>query len=240
MNNILAIYKKELRAYFVSPIAYIVVGMFLLISSYLFIHILYYMQNYPQASFEVFFLNIQFTLFLMAPVLTMRSFSEEKRSGTIELLMTAPVTETQVVLGKFFAVMTLYFAMIIVTIQYPLILAYYGNPDLGAILSGYLGLLLLGAAFLSVGMLTSSFTKNQIVAAVIGLSFLLIIMLLSAAKIFAQTAWVKEFFDYISISEHFDNFTSGIIDTKSIIYFFSFTILFLFLTVRSLETDKWK
>ncbi|MBN2381714.1 ABC transporter permease subunit [bacterium] len=238
MKNIYAIFLRELRAYFMSPIAYVITAMFLFVSSYLVIYILFFMQNYEMVTFNMFFPNIQFTLFLMAPVLTMRLVSEERRSGTIELLMTAPVSETQVILGKFLAVMSLYLVMLLTTLMYPIILNVYGNPDLGSIVTGYLGLFLLGSAFLSVGVFTSTFSKNQMISAIICLSFLLFLMLLSAAEVFFQTSQIKEIFAYLTISEHFDEFANGIIDTRSIAYFLIITVFFLVLSIITLKTTK--
>lgn len=243
MTRILAIMTRELRSYFVSPIAYIITSMFLMVNAILFIVLAYNMQ-FPQYAnylpYDFVFLNIQYMFFLMAPLLTMKLFAEEKHTGTIELLMTSPVTEFQVVLGKFLAVLTTLTVMLLMTLQYPLILLRFGNPDVGAIISGYVGLFLFCMPFIAIGLFTSTLTKNQIIASVLCFSILMIVMLVPALDLFINDDTIKKVTQYLSVMEHYEDFVKGIIDTKAIVFYLSLTIFFLFLSVRSLETAKWK
>jgi len=183
MRNLWAILKKELHAYFVSPIAYVVFAVFLGLSGYFFfaytaafnmqsMHYMRYSYALGEVSinemiFRPLFYNIGIILLLMMPLFTMRMYAEEKKSGTMELLLTSPLTNTQIIMGKYLGAMAVFGLMILFTIIYPIILFTYGNPELGPVLSGYLGLFLLGGAFISFGCWASSFTENQIVAAVV-------------------------------------------------------------------------
>ncbi len=235
MRNTLTIAQRELYAYFVSPIAYIVTAAFLVIGGYLFSLILYFSR---EATMRFIFGNLSFILLLIAPMITMRLLAEEHRSGTIELLLTAPVRDWEVVLGKFMASLTLFVAMIALTLVYPLVLFVFGSPDGGPILSGYLGLLLAGAGYLSVGLFTSSLSRNQIVSAVLGIVLLLVLWLADAAGSFAGGG-ISSILSYLSLSSHTSDLTRGVIDTKDVIYYLSFIASFLFLAVRSLESRRW-
>lgn len=255
MRKSLAILEKELEAYFVSPIAYAVITVFLLLSGFFFYNILSYFNlqclqysQYPymleqlnvnEMVMRPLFHNMAIIVLLITPLLTMRLFAEEKRSGTIELLMTSPVTHWQVTLGKFGACFIVYTLMIGVTILYTAILMMHGHPDFGPILSGYLGLLLMGAAFISVGLLASSFTENQIVAAVISFGALLLFYMIGWLSNFTGAALGKVL-SYLSIIEHLDDFVKGVIDTKDIVFYLSFILFGLFLTVRTVESSTWR
>ena len=177
-------------------------------------------------------------LFIM-PMITMRTYSEEKRSGTIELLLTSPVTDLEIILGKFFGALGLYVAMLVVTMLYVAILFVYGNPEWRPLVAAYLGLLLMGGAFLSIGLLISSMTNNQIVAGII--SFIVFLMLWIVGW-FADTAGptMGAVTRYLSITEHFDDFSKGIIDTKHVIYYLSLITLGLFLTAKSVDSERWR
>jgi ABC-2 type transport system permease protein len=177
-------------------------------------------------------------LFIM-PMITMRTYSEEKRSGTIELLLTSPVTDLEIILGKFFGALGLYVAMLLVTLLYIAILFVYGNPEWRPLIACYLGLLLMGGAFLSLGLLISSTTNNQIVAGII--SFIVFLMLWIVGW-FADGAGpiMGAITRYMSITEHFDDFSKGIIDTKHVIYYLSLITLGLFLTAKSVDSERWR
>jgi ABC-2 type transport system permease protein len=183
--------------------------------------------------------NLSVILVILVPVITMRSFAEEKRSGTYELLMTSPITVTEIVLGKFLGAFAFVCLMILLTGVYPLILVLYGNPEVGVMLSGFLGLLLLATAFVSVGLLTSSFTENQIIAAVSCLVALLLLYVISWP---ADTAGesVGALLRYLSLTEHFGELVKGVIDTRDLMYFGSIIVLALFLTQRSVESLRWR
>jgi ABC-2 type transport system permease protein len=173
------------------------------------------------------------------PLVTMRLFAEERRSGTIELLLTYPVRDGAVLVGKYLAALALYAIMIGLTVLYPGIVMYFARLEWGPILTGYLGLLLMGAAFIAIGIFASSLTENQIVAAIITFGVLLIFWILGWSADYAggTTGRVLQF---LSILEHNESFSRGVLDTKDILYYLNFTLLGLFLTLRSLEARRWK
>jgi ABC-2 type transport system permease protein len=257
VKNILAIAAKDVRSQFVSPIAYVVLTGFLLLGGWFFFNLLarfnYLLQLYlsfrnPEAMQQLnlndlvmgpLLHNLSVVLVILIPVITMRSFAEEKRSGTYELLMTSPLSVTEIVIGKFLGSFVFVFAMVLLTGAYPLILLAYGNPEVGVILGGFLGLLLLATAFSSVGLLTSSLTENQIIAAV---SCLVVLLLLYVISWPAETAGetMGAILKYLSLTEHFAEMVKGVIDTKDVVYFLSVIVLALFLTQRSVESLRWR
>lgn len=250
MRNIWIIFKKELKTYFVSPIAYVMFIVFLVLAGYFFFNLtaffnmqaIHYMR-YESAMGEInvnemvispLFYNISIILLLMVPLFTMRMYAEEKKTGTLEILLTSPLSSLQLVVGKFLGTLAVYIIMLGFTLIYPLILFMYGNPDLGPIISGYIGIILMGAAYISIGSLCSSFTENQIVAAVISFGVLLLLWVISLASSFAGPI-LGEVLSYISLIEHFHDFAKGVIDTKDIVFYLSFIGFNLFLTDQSLE-----
>ncbi len=240
MKNIAAIIVKELNTYFVSPIAYIAIIIFIAFSGFLFTNTFFrVIQNQYPATDAVIYavMNMGFTLLLFAPAITMRLFAEEKRSGTIELLMTLPVKDTEVVLGKFFASMVLLLIVLGLTWLFPLLVIIHGNPDIGPIFSGYLGLILFGAASLSVGILISSTTRNQIVSILVTL---VILLLLWVVGLFYRTGIIGDILSYISFLENLEGFSRGVVSVKHIVYYLSFIGICLFLTVKSVESAKWR
>ena len=250
MKNIWILFKKELKAYFVSPVAYVMIVVFLLLAGYFFFSLtaafnLQSMQfmryqapkhdmNVNEMVIMPLFYNISIILLLMVPLFTMRMYAEERKAGTLEVLLTSPLSNLQLMLGKFLGALTLYMIMLGFTLIYPLILFMYGNPDLGPIASSYVGMILMGAAYISVGSLCSSFTENQIVAAVISFGVLLLLWVIGWAAHFVGPG-LGGVFSYLSIIEHFDDFAKGIIDTKDIVFYLSFIVFNLFLTNESLE-----
>ena len=257
MRNVLAIAGKELRSYFVSPIGYVVLTGFLLLGGWFFFNLLsrfnfllsiYSAMRNPEAQTRLnlnefvispLLHNLSVVLVILVPVITMRSFAEEKRSGTYELLMTSPLSITEIVAGKFLGAFAFLLVMIGLTAIYPIMLLIYGNPELGIIVSGYLGLLLLATAFVTVGLLTSSVTENQIIAAV---SCLVILLLMYVIAWPADTAGpvMGAVLKYVSLTEHFGEMVKGIIDTKDLVYFASVILLSLFLTQRAVESVRWR
>ena len=257
MRNALAIAGKELRSYFVSPIAYVVLTGFLLLGGWFFFNLLsrfnfllsiYSAMRNPEAQMRLnlnefvispLLHNLSVVLVIIIPMITMRSFAEEKRSGTYELLMTSPLSITEIVAGKFLGALAFMLIMIGLTAVYPLILLLYGNPEMGIIAAGYLGLLLLAIAFATVGLLTSSLTENQIIAAV---SCLVVLLLLYVIAWPAETAGpaLGAVLKYLSLTEHFGEMVKGVIDTKDLVYFASVSLLALFLTHRSVESVRWR
>ena len=236
MRNVVTIAKRELQAYFVSPIAYVVTAAFLAVTGYLFSLILYYSR---EATMRYMFLNMTTIFLLIAPVLTMRLLAEEQSKGTMELLLTSPVRDWEVVTGKYLASVALLVVMLALTAYYPILLNVYGEPDAGPLWSGYLGLFLLGSTLLSLGLLTSAVTSNQIVAAVLGFALVLIFWLLGGLSGFASGK-LQNLVNYLDLSTHFMDFTRGVIDSKDIVYFLSVIAGSLFLTTRILETRRWR
>ncbi len=257
MKNILAIAAKDLRSQFVSPIGYVVLTGFVLLGGWFFFNLLarfnfllnLYLQmrnaegmqtlNLNEFVINPLLQNLSVVLVILVPIITMRSFAEEKRSGTYELLMTSPISVTQIVAGKFLGAFVFVLLMVLLTGVYPLVLLLFGNPELGVVLSGFLGLLLMATGFVSVGLLTSSLTDNQIIAAVSCLVTLLLLWLISWP---AETAGptMGAILRYLSITEHFANLVRGIIDTSDLVYFASLILLALFLTQRSVESLRWR
>jgi ABC-2 type transport system permease protein len=250
-----AVFRKELQLYFSSPIAYAVLTIFALVSGWFFYNVFaFYTLMSMQAAMNPMmardmsvtegvlrplFQNISVIMLLMMPILTMRLFSEEKKSGTIELLLTYPVRDGEVLLGKYLAALTLFAGMLALTLVYPLLTAWTTSLEWGPLATGYLGLLLQGAAFVAIGILISSLTENQIVAAVSTFGVLLIFWVISWAAEAAGPG-LGRVLSHLSLTEHFDSFAKGVIDTKDVIYYLNLTILSLFLTLRSLESKRWR
>ncbi len=236
MRNVIALTRRELNACFLSPMAYVAATFFLFISGVYFYNILIYTR---EVELRYTLESISFFLMCVTPLVTMRLLAEEKKSGTMEVLMTAPVTDLQVVLAKFFGAAGFYLAMLVPTGAYVVFLAVVGEPDYGPIISGYIGLLLMGALFISVGLFVSSLTSNQIIAAIV--TFISLICLWIAGFLAMRTAGpFSHFLKYIGAFHHLDSFRKGVIDTRDLIYYLSLTVFFLFLSVRSLETRKWR
>lgn len=238
MRNMLIIARRELGAFFASPIAYLVTAGFLAIAGYFFSVILVLSR---QATMQFVFGNMVVVLLFVAPLLAMRLLSEEQRSGTIELLMTSPVRDWQVVWGKWLAAFVLYLVMMAFTGLYVVVLWRLGNPDFGPIMSGYLGIILLGAALLALGTLTSAVTENQIVAAVLGVALAVLLYVSSAlADVSGTDSLLGRLFEYLALSEHLFDFTRGVVDTTHVIFYLSVTAGALYLATRALETRRWR
>jgi ABC-2 type transport system permease protein len=252
MRNVFTIAGKELRGYFVSPMGWVVMGLFALLFGYFFLaHLDYFVRQSMQSSMGGAPVNVNqgmirgalsnasvIILFLL-PMITMRTYAEEKRSGTIELLLTAPVTDVQIVLGKFLGALGFYAALLGVTLLDIAIVFIFGNPEWKPVFTGYLGLLLMGSCFLSIGLFVSSTTKNQVVA---GAATFVVALLLWIISWMASSAGptMAAVLSYLSITEHFDDFSKGVIDTKHVIYYLSVIGFGLFLTVKSVDTERWR
>jgi ABC-2 type transport system permease protein len=257
VRNVLTIAGREIRSYFVSPIAYVVLTGFVLLGGWFFFNLLarfnllltiYSAQQNPQIlerlNLNEFVIgpllhNLSVVLVILVPVITMRTLAEEKKAGTYELLLTSPLRVSEIVLGKFLGAFVFVAIMVALTGIYPAILLAYGNPETGVILGGYLGLLLLATAFVAVGILTSSFTENQIIAAVSCLVALLLLYIIGWP---ADNAGERlgALLRYLSLTEHFAQMVKGIVDTKDLAYFLSVILLALFLTHRSVESIRWR
>jgi ABC-2 type transport system permease protein len=250
MKSVFTVFRKELKSYFSSPIAFIVLFVFLVISGIFFF---LYLQGFAEAQFDPrlqfveerinlneivirpFFGTISVVLLLLIPLMTMRLIADERKSFTAELLFTSPVRITSIIIGKYLASLFLFGVMIILSAVYILVLIKYGNPDLGPILSGYLGLFLMGASFLAVGIFASALTENQMIAAVISFGILLVFWIMGATSSAGDSV-----FGYLSIINHFENFAKGVIEATDLTYYLSFTFLGLYLAYITLDSERWK
>lgn len=259
MRNLVAIYQREVKSYFSSPIAYVVIGLFLILAGIFFYLIV---SNFVQMCMRVDMMAQQyrmapqkmnvnmmairpimhnlslFALFFL-PLVTMKLYSDEKRTGTIELLMTSPITNLQTILGKFAAAGTLFLIMLSGTFVYILFIALYGNPEFGPIFTGYLGLFLLGLCYVSFGVFFSTLTDNQIIAAVSTFVFILVFWAIGWLAGMVSPS-VGQALSGFSLIEHFDDFAKGVLDTKHIIYYISFIFMGLFLSFVSIESTRWR
>jgi len=249
------IFKKEMRLYFTSPVAYVVLTIFLVIAGWFFYNIFAFftlasMQsamnpamardlNVTDSVMRPLVSNISVILLLLMPLVTMRLFSEERRSGTIELLLTYPVRDGAVLVGKYLAALALYALMLALTLLYPGIVVYFARLEWGPLVTGYAGLLLMGGTFIAVGIFASSLTENQIVASITTFGILLILWVIGWSADYVGGVWGKVL-QHLSLIEHNDNFAKGVLDTKDVIYYLNFIALALFLTLRSLEARRWK
>ena len=255
MRNIFAIVERELRAYFSSPIAYVVLTGFLLLSGIVFNGLLGQVIDYQLASgiqggiprpidapaiiTQNFLGTISVLLLFMIPMITMGLFSEEKRRGTIELLLTAPLRDIQVVLGKFLAGVSFLLIMLVLTWIPMSVLYIYGSPASGPILSNYLGVTLYGLALVAIGLFVSTLTENQIISGVLGFVIALAMWFFDLLARRAQ-ATTKVILEYLSVIGHLTDFTKGVIATSHIIFYLSLMVLALFLTYRSLDSLRWR
>jgi ABC-2 type transport system permease protein len=253
VRNILAIAGKEMRSYFASPIAYIIIGLFALLFGwffYVYLHVFVEQSqrmsmmgggnvNVNEQMIRGVLQNAAVIILFVMPMITMRTYSEEKRSGTIELLLTSPLTDFEIIVGKFLGAMGLFCAMLLVTMIDVAILFRLGNPEWRPIAAGYLGLLLMGGCFISVGLLISSLTKNQIVAGFMTFAVFLMLWVINwLADSSGPTG--QAILSFLSITDHFDDFTKGIIDTKHLAYYLSFITFGLFLTAKSVDSERWR
>jgi ABC-2 type transport system permease protein len=256
MTPVQAIIAKELRGYFVSPIVYVVGAVFLLIFgllSYLYIVFagaqaiqLMQMQggvaqiNLNDLVFRNLFASMRFVLLIILPILTMRLFAEERKLRTFEFLMTSPIGINEIVAGKFVSVLLVFLGLLGLTGFVPAVLTLFSDFDWNPVLTGYLGMTLLGALFLAVGVFASAVTENQIVAAFLSFGILLVVWLLSGVgSLFGDTA-LGQVVSYVSFMEHYDRLVRGLVDTRDLVYFFSGLVLLLFLTHRVVESARWK
>ncbi len=252
MRNIMTIAGKELRGYFVSPMGWVVMGLFALLFGYFFYaHLSFFVQqstqsqmgggpvNVNQGMIRGVLGNASVIILFLLPMITMRTYAEEKRSGTIELLLTSPITDVQIVFGKFLGAIGFYAALLGVTMLNIAILFVFGNPEIMPVVTGYLGLFLLGSCLISLGLFISSTTKNQVVAGAATFVVALLLWIVSwlGSSFGPNTAAVLS---YLSITEHFDDFSKGVIDTKHALYYLSVIAFGLFLTVKSVDTERWR
>ena len=239
MNKTMAIFKKEFKSYFVSPIAYVFITIFLAVSSYLFFHV-FFINN--QADMRGFFEPLPLIFLIFVPAIAMRSWAEERKVKTLELLLTWPITDFEVVAGKFLASFCFIAVAVLLTVTIPIsIVAIGGKPDFGPIITGYLGALLMGGAYLAVGMWISSYTENQIIAFLLGVVACFFFFIIGSPFIVIFVApWLAPLFTYLGLGSHFDSIQRGVIDSRDLIYYLSVIGFFLFLNMQSLAGRKWE
>lgn len=253
MRNISAICNKELQSYFRSPIAYVLLALFGLVSGFFFWAVVssfvkYSMESQLRGGFPMnvnemairpILGNISVVGLFLIPMITMRLFAEEKRSGTIELLVTSPIHDWEIILGKFFAALIMYACLLGMSALNVGLLFAFGNPDWRPVVIGYLGLFLQGASLLAIGTFLSTLSKNQIVAAVSGFAIALLLYVLDWVTSFESATWAKVL-SYLSVLSHYESFAKGVLDSKDFIYYISAIFLGLFLTARSIESMRWR
>ena len=255
MSNIIALMQKELKSYFASPIGYMLIGLFALIFGYFYVAILAYfvrqsMQmgqfgggpqaiNVNQMLIRPVLQNVTVVVLFVLPMVTMRTYSEEKRSGTIELLLTSPLTDFQIIMGKFLGAMGLYALMLLVSLPHIGLLFVFGRPEWKPIVTAYIGLFLLGGCFISVGLFISSLTKNQVVSGMLTFSVFLLLWVITWIGSFSGPT-VERLTRYLAIVDHLDDFTKGVIDTTHLVYYISFITFGLFLTAKSVDSERWR
>lgn len=259
MKKTLAIFEKELKSIFYSPMAYVVIAVFTALTGVFFY---LYLSNFVEAAFmdqmraqqyrqmpqkfnvnlmliRPYFWNIALISIFTLPAITMRLFSEEKKQGTVELLYTTPISSVQIILGKFFAGLAFYAVLLIPTIFFQSLLFMYGNPELLPVISGYIGLLFLGSAFISVGLFISTLTENQIIAAIGGFALSLFLWVVGWGASYAGPT-LAPVLEYISIINHFEDFAQGVIDSAHVAYYVLFSFVGIYLSLKSIESVKWR
>ena len=256
MRNILAVAGKELRAYFHSPIAYLVMALFAVLCGFFFYNYTaaFVVQTFrmmatgqmaPNVSINEYIIRPLFegvltvVLLLLIPLVTMRLFAEEKRSGTIELLLTSPLTDLQIILGKFLGALALYGVLMLLSCLYICLLFLYGNPNAKPLLADVLGFFLFGGALLSLGMWISTLTKNQIIAGVVAFALFLLLYVFDWVNSYSSSD-AGRVMSYMALTTHFDNFAKGVIDSSDVVYYLSVIVMGIFLTARSVEALKSK
>ena len=254
MRNVWTIYRRELKSYFASPIAYLLMVVFSLIFGYFFyvataIFVTRGMESQMMGRstpmdvnewvIRPLLMNISVIALFMIPMISMRLFAEEKRSGTIELLMTSPIRDAEILLGKWFAALTMFATVLAISAINLGFLFAYGKPDWQPILIGYLGLLLQGGALLAIGTLISTMTKNQIVAGGATFTVCLLLWILDWVSSYETAVWAKVL-SYLSVVTHYEPFSKGVLDSRDVIFYLSVIFLGLFLTARSMESARWR
>jgi len=231
MSNVLPIFKKELRAYFTSPVAYVVITVFLLICGWFFSTSLFVVG---QASLRNVFQIVPFVYTIFIPAITMRLIAEEKKAGTFELLTTMPVTDFEIIAGKYLAATALLLTALLFTLIYAFTVGALGEPDVGVMVAGYLGLLLLGMGYIAIGICMSSLTENQIVAFILSAFIILVLSLIDKVLMFVPAA-LASIFEYLSTEYHFNNIARGVLDTRDLVYYASLIALSLFFAARAVQ-----
>lgn len=240
MNNALSIFKKELRSYFSSPIGFVFIIFYLLVSNAFFFFVQDFFRQ-GQVTMRGYFAALPWVFLFFVPAITMRLWAEEKKMGTVELLLTMPMKEWEIVAGKFLAAFSFLAITLAFSLTIPISLAYLGKPDLGVIVGSYVGALFLGSAYLAIGLFISSLTENQVVAFIISLAAIFVLLLIGIAPVWLNALGsIVAFCEYVSLLSHFNNVTRGVIDSRDVVYYASVIALFLYLNVKNIEARKWR
>ena len=238
MRNVAAIARREFQGYFNSLIAYVFLVIFLLLTGWMFFRV-FFLNG--QASMRLMFDIMPWVYLFFVPAITMRLWAEEKKVGTMELLMTLPVRDVEAVLGKFLAALGLLALALALTFPIPLIVALLGNLDFGPVVGRYVAAILLGAAYLAIGVFVSSLTQNQIVAFILSVVIVFVLYMIgSDIVLYSVPAPVASVLEYVSLGTHFESIGRGVIDSRDVIYYLSVIGFFLYLNVRSIESRKWR
>ena len=237
MNNIAAIFKKEFRSYFNSPIAYIFITFFLALSAWFFFRGFFIIS---QANMRGFFTVMPWLYLFFVPAVTMKLWAEERKLGTVEILMTLPIKDFEVVLGKYLASFALLGVTILLSLSLPISVASLGDPDGGPIVGGYIGLLLMGAAYLSIGLFASTLTENQIISFIVGIGLCFVLLIIGEDIVLfnISSPWLASLFSYLGLGTHFSSLLRGVIDSRDIIYYFSLIGFFLYLSTLRVQMQK--
>lgn len=235
LSNTNIIFRKELRSYFNSAVAYVVIVVFLAIVGWVYVSSMFLVNV---ASLRMMFELVPLVFLFVIPAITMRLLAEEKKAGTIELLSTKPIHDWEIVLGKFFAAWVLVGLALLPTLIYYITIAFLGDIDNGPVIGGYIGLMLTAGVYVGIGLLASSLTENQIIAFIIGLLLMLVLFLMDKMLIFVPE-FMTNIIEYLGIDYHYSNIARGVIDSRDIVYFLSLLGFSLYLSVVSLERRKW-
>jgi ABC-2 type transport system permease protein len=235
LSNTNIIFRKELRSYFNSAVAYVVIVVFLAIVGWVYVSSMFLVNV---ASLRMMFELVPLVFLFVIPAITMRLLAEEKKAGTIELLSTKPIYDWEIVLGKFFAAWALVGLALLPTLVYYITIVFLGDIDNGPVIGGYIGLMLTAGVYVAIGLLASSLTENQIIAFIIGLLLMLALFLMDKMLIFIPE-FMTNIIEYLGIDYHYSNIARGVIDTRDIVYFLSILGFSLYLSVVSLERRKW-
>ncbi len=239
MNEIIAIYRKEMKTYFNSPIAFIVISSFLVITNWLF---------FDYGDYPFFAINIAdirgifdygaIVLLFIAPAVSMRLISEEKHKDTLELLVTMPITDMQIIVGKYLSTLVIFAIILIGTLVAPISISFVGDLDMGIVISSYIGFFLLGATYLAIGLVASSFTRNQIIAYIIGIVTIAVFFLMNGMA--SGSGLIATLFENLSVRFHYQNFFRGVLDTRDLLYFFSMIFVSLYISSTALASRKYR
>ncbi|MBE6837581.1 MAG: ABC transporter [Ruminococcus sp.] len=231
-----AIFRRDLLGYFTSPVGYIFLGVFYAVSGFFF-----YSSSISAGSTDLsqLFVLLYFALLVLVPILTMRSFSEEKKQKTEQCILTAPVSLGGIVAGKFLSAFVVYLIGISCTVVYAVTVSFFAQPDWNVVLGNIMGLVLLGASFVALGIFISSLTENQMVAAILSMVLILALYILQVIANYVSVEWIATALTSIAFSSRYQTFTAGILDFSNVLFFVSATVIFLFLTVRVLEKRRW-